>query len=650
MPRKYQRNRGKQRAQSPYNFVPITQYQGDMTPYKPLPAERGLVDHDMFYDELNCGYFTVDLTPKTPLFIRGMLTRAQALANEQQRKKSKDDSSISTSDFFSYDGDAPVIPGSSLRGMIRSLVEIITCGKMHFVGDNPKIFFRAVAAKHDDPQGRAYKRIMGNPQPGLHAGGNIGAGFLLKRNGKWYVHPAEPFDDMPFALVPDKHEVVKDVTGIKQLNRGNYQIGQFPVNYAMGKNNKARHVYTPTDLENAEAVLVCTGNMAETQSKDERIKTGRKNFVLVKQERGKSPRLINETTIRDYLDGLSPFQTDKNDQTAGFFDPDNGLLKEGRVVFFIEEDGEVTRFGHAPNFRIAHFIDDESKRAVTPRDRVPNILLNPNFVDYADAMFGYVSEDDEQNKRTPKAYAGRISVTSAFPTNDEYKYHDGVITPRVLGGPKPTTFQHYLEQPDAATSDKSALTHYGHDDAIVRGHKLYWRQNIRGVKQIINDSEDIKENVSTEIRPLVQGNFEFKVHFDNLTDSELGALAWALTLGGDDSAHHMLGMGKPHGMGVIKLSAQLTLINRKTRYSQLFNGHEWAMGEDKDTNIEYYIRAFKNAINTHTGQAFDSQWRIRQLQAMLRLQPKHNDFAYMELEDFKDRPVLPYPTELIDKS
>ena len=653
MPRNYRRGRGLQRARAPYNFVPeVTQEPNDqesMRVYDPMPAQNGLPAHNVFDDNLKSGYFTVHVKTKTPLFIRGMLTRAESKQNEKQRKAGKETNQ--SEDFFSHDGKTPVIPGSSLKGMLRSLIEIISFSKMHFVSDSPKIFFRAVAAQRDDPQGTAYKKIMGNLQQYIHAGSNIEAGFLMKRKGKWYVHPAESFGEFPFALVADKPDVVGDVEGIKHLNQGNYQINQFPVAYAMGRHNKASHVYTPNNPDDATAVLVCTGNMAETQSSNQRIRTNRKKFVLVKTERGKRPRPINETAIRDYLDGLSGFQTGKNDQSEKFFDNKNGLLKQGRVVFYIEEEGEVIRFGHTPNFRIAHLIKTkEGSRATTPRDLVPPELLNSHLIDYADAMFGYVSDSNEE-QRTPKAYAGRVSVTSAMPNNNNYVAHNQAITPRILGSPKPTTFQHYLEQPTQATNDKSRLHHFGTQGAVIRGHKQYWRQNIRGISDIEAHPSDIKdkEKVTTKIKPLTEGEFTFTVHFTNLTHSELGALAWALTLGDDPNAYHMLGMGKPYGMGVVKLTPQLTIVDRSKRYSQLFSDSgKWFTGESIE-NIDTYIQAFKDEVRNHTRIAFDDHWRIQQLKAMLRLQSKNQEFDYMELEQFKDRPVLPYPDE-IDRS
>ena len=652
MTRRYKRGK----ARAPYNFVPLIQKapddKGNMTPYTPLEAYSSgeeLPHHDRFQAGHLSGYFTVRLTPKTPLYIRGMLNQTDTIENNRRRENKQDN--IETADFFTYDGKTPVIPGSSLRGMIRSLVEIITFGKMHFVSDSPKIFFRAVAAPKDDPQGNTYKDIMGNLKPSIHAGSRIGAGYLIRRKGQWFIHPAQSFGNDPFALVPDKPDIVGDVRGIKHLNEGDYRLGQFDVAYHMGRNNKASHVYTPKNSDEATATLVCTGNMAETQTNTKRVQTPRKNFVLVKKERGQRPRPISDTALRDYLDGLSPFQTGKDDQSQAFFDAEKGLLKKGHVVFYIEEGGQIIRFGHTPNFRVAHLImEDDDQRATTPQDKVPPQSRDLHLIDYADAMFGYVSGDGE-TPRQPTAYAGRIAITSATPIDDAYRLHQEAITPRILGSPKPTTFQHYLEQPPRATDQKGALYHYGHHQAVVRGHKLYWRQKIDSVDDVKADADDIKgkEKVTTSMKPLLEGEFTFKVQFDNLTSAELGALAWALSLGGEDDAYHMLGMGKPHGMGVVKLTPELTLIDRETRYASLFDDDgKWVSGEQR-ADLQDYIDAFKQTVADKTGTTFDEHWRIKQLKAMLRLyQPDPELFSYMTIKpnEYTDRPVLPYPDEI----
>lgn len=625
-------------ARAPYNFVSLVEDE---------PLAGHVVPHDRYHRDKHTGYFDVTLETVTPLFVRGMLTAEQHQANQSKPK----DEQYVTPYCFMVNGK-PVIPGSSLRGMIRSLVEIITFGKMHFVSDANKIFFRAVAAKKDDPQGQAYKQILGNPNLSVHAGQNVQAGYLVYKDHTWYVQPAQEFDhNCPFALVPDKHEVVKDVAGIQHLNSKDYRLACFDVCYQMGSDNKATRVYTPRTLHEATATLVCTGNMAETQSKAETVRTKRKNFVLLKKAVQNRLLSLGDDVLGDYLDGLSPFQKGDSEQSKGYFVDPKGMLKPGYPVFYIEENGEIIHFGHNPNFRVAHTTTEQNgkKRAITPRDRVPDDLINPNFTDYADAMFGYVSERGTE-KRDPVAYAGRIAVTSAtLAANQEgiAVYDADHELRRTPGSPKPTTFQHYLEQPDGIHTPKPNLYHYGVKAARIRGHKLYWRQQVDIAHLQRENTDGSKDNVETEFHPVREGTtFKFRVYFENLTDAELGALSWALTLDGDKSLHHMIGMGKPYGLGVIRLSPTLVLSDRAARYGTLFNDNgTWHLPVKEAGD---YVQAFKQALYAHDID-FDAADRIRQLKAMLRLyNPDPELFSYMQItpNEYKDRPVLPYPTEV----
>lgn len=625
-------------AHAPYNFVPLND-------------ENNMLEGELFLDSCyaegrHTGYFDVTLETKTPLFVRGM-----------RGADMPDDTKIN--EPFMLNGK-PVIPGSSLRGMIRAIVEIITFGKMHFVDDAQKIFFRAVAAEKDDPQGQFYKKIMGNPNSETHAGKNVAVGYLVHKDDKWFVQPAKPFDrNRPFALVKDKANVVQEVQGIRHLNSSDYCLARFEVSYQEngGGINK---VSTPKNPTQATAWLVCTGNMAQTQTSSQKIETERKNFVLVKKAHENKTNEnktipIPEHVIDDYKQGLTPFEMGDDEQSKDYFDKENGILKDGNIIFYVEKDNQVIQFGHTPNFRVAHL--NPENRATSPRDFVPKKLLDPYFTDYADAIFGYVSDKDfKPTEERPVAYAGRVSFTSAT-------YICGTIEKkkiiRVLSSPKPTTFQHYLEQPEGVNTPKKELTHYGKTGAFydkkgarIRGHKLYWRKQVTfDTLQEKEDGHKDREKIDVPMKPLREGlTFNFRVYFENLTDAELGALAWALSLpiDGGKTGYHMLGMAKPFGLGVVKLIPTLYLSNRQARYQTLFDeGGGWTKAES-ETDYNIYIEKFCDELKAH-GIDFIKQPRIREFITMLIHMANADDeqYQYMTIDEYKHRPVLPRPHQVV---
>ncbi len=158
-------------------------------------------------------------------------------------------------------------------------------------------------------------------------------------------------------------------------------------------------------------------------------------------------------------------------------------------------------------------------------------------------------------------------------------------------------------------------------------------------------------------------SFSGRVRFENLHPAELGALLAALKLPSDCA--HKIGMGKPYGMGSIRIEPRLFLIDRARRYSSFFirpvDG-ENKLSEKKDpAGIEAYLAEFVRHIVAHSGMKADPEmdWygllknngRLRELYTMLLLHPIPDPQAwisktdYMDLPRFRHRDVLKKPTD-----
>jgi hypothetical protein len=309
--------------------------------------------------------------------------------------------------------------------------------------------------------------------------------------------------------------------------------------------------------------------------------------------------------------------------------------------------------------------NQQKRRAVTPRDFIPRGAGdNPTHYDMAEAMFGYVDKGDKKAAQGEKsrAYASRVSVTDARPVEGQRDFYEEEFTPKILGGPKPTTFQHYLKQP--ANARKADLKHYASasNETKIRGHKLYWRQKGIRVKNVKEDQDKVKQDGDTQhtkMKPVKAGvRFAFRVYFENLSKAELGALAWALELPVSAAHRHQLGMGKPYGMGTVKLEPKLVLRKDvKARYQTLFEGENWQIGAG-ETESKEFIEAFEQYIMNGLGKKCKliTEQRIKELCVMLTLQdPDPDKFSYMQIEgpnnnEYKDRPVLPHPSSVAPQS
>ena len=139
-------------AKAPYNFVPLPEkvlFVDDGLPTIrkaaggswQLDEERRIKpweSQDRFLPGSLSGWIDLELKTLTPLFIRGTVRHGQI---EGQPKESR----LRPEPFSTPEG-RPAIPGSSLRGMLRNLVEILSFSKVQPVSER-RPFFRAIARR-----------------------------------------------------------------------------------------------------------------------------------------------------------------------------------------------------------------------------------------------------------------------------------------------------------------------------------------------------------------------------------------------------------------------------------------------------------------------------------------------------------------------
>jgi cold shock CspA family protein len=406
-------------------------------------------------------------------------------------------------------------------------------------------------------------------------------------------------------------------------------------------------------------MLVCSGNMLETSKPGQQSPRRNHALVLMPDNRAQ-PLRIRPEAVQDYLNGLTPFQREALGDWGG---PAWGCLKEGAPVFYVTDGEEIVDFGHCPNFRV-FFRHPGSERASSPRDYVPQELRAEADTDLAEAIFGYTRAEGEGKAG---AYAGRVFVTDAklCEGQEQVWLADAPLVPKILASPKPTTFQHYLVQ---TTPNQSAnLAHYATDtpgETTIRGHKLYWHKGSVEAGDIAEqDPEQSQDTQHTQIRPLREGvAFDFRLHFENLSLVELGALLWVLDKAQDDALRLKLGMGKPRGMGAVRIEHSLRRTVRSQRYKQLFDGHNWMNGaQPEDDLADRAVGEFETliledrALNPTGATSLEQIDRIQALLAMLSWPgPDAAKTDYLLIEhpqhgnQYKDRPVLPDPLALVE--
>ena len=663
-------NPTKERAVAPYNFVPLPDQIVTIDP-------QTLPDQDRYHPDRNTGYIECMITTETPIFVRAPLTPEEFECQET----GKDDNIPwrqqvrNKPDFFSTDpAKTPRIPGSSLRGMLRQLVEIISYSKVQWVSEQPLVY-RAVG--DTTSHGEKYRnRIMKNDGQRSNRSGKLAwhytplvkAGYIFEKRGEYFIRPAQDIGGTTFARIRSDTipSGLKPWGACKNASEIWFQPGRYDYQNVRGgflriKYAKVVRASAQQAQDLIKGALVRSGPMASKRSE----------AVIYPPDEDAELIQIPDELVAAYKDQVSQEQ----EHLLG----KNGVLRDEQPVFYLMEDGKLMFFGHTMMMRLPYHR--------TPLDFVPEALRRESDLDLAEAIFGYTKSTGEGKAR---AYASRVFVGDALlePNQADIWLSREPIVPKILGSPKPTTFQHYLTQPTPDPQEKrrdrsgnpkyvKELTDYAdHGKSVIRGYKLYWHKGTVTAADLQEELDRLrdaqgreKENDTqhTQMRPVApEVRFRWRIAFENLSDVELGALLWALTLPGepDRAYRHSIGMGKPFGIGAIKIEASLMLDDRQQRYATLFEGDDWRIGTVKaDDRIPEFVSCFDRLILAQIGAANVSSLanveRIQMLLCMLEWPGPDKELTrYMEIErqdpkikrgkinEYKDRPVLPDPLQV----
>ncbi len=572
-------------AKAPYNFIPLND--------KVIYSKKEIPSFDKFHSDKNTGYIELNIENLTPLYIRG--------TSKEQSK------------FYSPTGEF-AIPGSSIRGMIRTLVEVVSYSRFEIFNDK-RLYFRAFADKSNLRD--EYSKIMSSGERNKY---NMKAGILVKNGFDYYIKPAEfkreEKKDSIKGKILYENKDRKGITNFCEKREKEYVVGIKNVKEKMNY----YHIYNIIEDSNYRIQLA---------------KNSDGDYLDIIDYQNDENRSL---TVPNLLKLLN-----EHKEIPCFYHPyEETYMFEYEKDQFREEKRKRIGFGHNPYFRLPY----KYKISDLLYDSHKEKPKNTNDEDYANRIFGNL-------KRASRVHFSDAKVINN--TNPEL----GEGTIKILATPKPTTFQHYVEQVSPESNMKSRKT-YNYNNTEIRGYKLYWHNNI-DEQEWKEANPDIKEKIHTKINPLKKGTkFQGRVYFENLDDIELGILLSVLSL--PEECAHKLGMGKPYGLGSIKIAPTLHLSDRKKRYSSL--AAEWTI---PDPDIKEYINSFVTELSSQIKMQLNTIWehpRFKELKEMLTFDnriPKEQ-LSYMEIEkktgkinpktqreekinEFSNRPVLSQPTK-----
>lgn len=159
---------------APYNFVPLSKFV-----YFPDWADQ--VSHDIPFEDGISGELICELTTQTPVYVRNGVPPKGGTGIHNDPHS-----------FFNVDGQY-IIPGTSLKGMLRNVIEIATFGKMCRV-DNHRYSVRDLKNKdkslYVDWMTETLRERQGAIPPLYKS--RVGAGWLnLDANGGWIITPCK---------------------------------------------------------------------------------------------------------------------------------------------------------------------------------------------------------------------------------------------------------------------------------------------------------------------------------------------------------------------------------------------------------------------------------------------------------------------------
>jgi CRISPR-associated protein (TIGR03986 family) len=514
---------------SAYNFSPLRTVLS--------PDWHDLVSQDVPLRDGLCAEVDFSLTNHTPLLVGG------GEDADPQRKT-----------FHRHPDGTPAIPGSSLRGMVRNVMEIVTRARMRFIDD------RALSLR--DLYLAEYKALFQRPPE---------AGWLRfdPAAKNWVIHVVEfgRIDYADMALVPfhgqiykawssaagdDKRKALLKYRAIGRPPRVRLEPAdagpdRTPAYRVCGEKNAVRTGY-----------IVFTGQPGGMDSdpdpRSHKKHNKHREFVFLdpkaqprEDQVGPAlPELVPSEVMQRFL------QVHEQSDDWHYLSSEQSVLKKAGVpVFFHREPSHRNAPGAVASMGLAMMYRIPGKRTLGQMARAQQKAegTGPDFVE---TLFGAI--DGGAGSRF--SHRSRVSfgdVRWTGPGTQPPLASENFRRPTLLGQPKPSFYPSYIVQKHQDGRVQEAYQTILSKDVNLRGWKRYPVRPQEMVSLNVANQDNSKVNVRLE--PLAAGQqFTGLFRLHNVKLEELGAVLWCLTWGGNASLRHSLGMGKPFGFGQVSLS------------------------------------------------------------------------------------------------
>lgn len=542
---------------APFNFVPLSE-----KVFFPDWAED--VSHDLPFRDGVSGVVDITITVKSPIFIRDH-------DNPEQ--------------FCNYNG-TEFIPGTSVKGMVRSVLEIMSFSKLNFF-NNDRYAVRDMSNTKDylskmKPNNTycGWLKKVGDDYliedcgiPGRIRLDKIGPKFSSRFNSNF----TEKNDEDKSAKF--KYELFSDL--------------ELPTHFMHKKSDNGREIYVPG--EDKEGTIVFTGQPSK-RVEGENPKGKIYEFIFFESD---NELKVDEEVFKNfkfaYFDGRKTQPTESIDW--GYWKEKLYNNEKIPVFFHKNQKNEVIHFGLSYLYKLPYNYDIEHAVGAVSE---AHLSKDP---DLAQTIFGFVDTSDG------KALKGRVQF-SHFKVDGKPERFKTVTT--VLGKPRASYYPIYIKQAHQENGMVSGGDYMTlmKEKSQIAGRKRYPLHN--GVPNPKKYAKDVQSATTfiplgtfDENNKFKEFTFSGKMRYHNLKKVELGAILSALTFHGNSDFYHSLGMAKAYGFGKVavevsmKAEDQVSLLQEYERLMRKEVQDDWLESEQltelfamayKDINIDRHLK------------------------------------------------------------
>lgn len=313
---------------APYNFVPLWE--------EPAGYTGQVASQDVLKDELLSGEITYELQAVTDIFIDNGAPK-------------KEDGEVR--EFYKDSKGKYAIPGSTMRGLIRSNAQILSLSVLGDDIDDYALMYRDVTGGIEQEK---YKNTLGAgsvPVPTEHGKTgnvsilkNVKSGYLAKEKGDYYIYQTavdtlgDVFVHMNYYVISER-QILDEYTAAQRAGKESsfsYLVDGNKQDDSKQDGNKLQHlpIGHKRELDRIEADILKKDKNSEIQ-----IESKKGNFVKY-YYRNKDVNKYDKNKIRYHYRGK------ENNQYCPGFEPVSYSLKNDRIITAIGEPGKYRKEGY----------------------------------------------------------------------------------------------------------------------------------------------------------------------------------------------------------------------------------------------------------------------------------------------------------------